>query len=338
MVQPPVRPATAGTPGLRVLSGSSSVPGRAALPTTGARRKARIVASVAVIGVGRIGTALVQRLHGQGHRVSALDIQEARRTTIERAGARWSSDLADALRDAEFAVTALPGSPELRTLALEGTALRSGLTPGTTWIDLTSASPDLGAACADLARHHGVGHLDAPLAGGAEAVRAGRATLYVGGDGDTLERALPVLRACATTVHHVGRHGAGHLTKLLINLIWFGQVGLVTESLLLAQRHGLAPREVSSLLRGSAADSAFVARHLPTLLRGDYMGEFGLDRCVEELDAIEEVADAAGVPHPLTSAVAELHRAALRHYGRVDGELLGAGWLEHQSGTTLAEG
>jgi 3-hydroxyisobutyrate dehydrogenase len=54
------------------------------------------------------------------------------------------------------------------------------------------------------------------------------------------------------------------------------------------------------------------------------------------LDAIETTAEDAGTPHPLTTAVAELHRAALHHYGPVDGELMGPAWLEEQAGTRLS--
>jgi len=57
---------------------------------------------------------------------------------------------------------------------------------------------------------------------------------------------------------------------------------------------------------------------------------------VEELNSIEFTADRATTPHPLTTAVAELHRAALRHFGPVDGELMGPALLEEQAGSRLS--
>jgi len=231
----------------------------------------------------------------------------------------------------------LPGSPELSALAT-GEGFLPLLSSGTTWVDMTSAAPEVGRMCAERAHRRGVAYLDAPLAGGAEAVRTGKATVYVGGEATTVETARPVLAGFAATAHHVGPHGTGHLVKLLINSLWFGQVGLVAEVLLLAQRHGLDARDVAELMHGSPADSAFVAQHLPALLAGDYLAEFGLDRCVEELTAVEDAAEAADVPHSLLSAVTDLHRDALRHFGAVDGELLAAAWLENQAGATLADG
>ncbi|HEX4223940.1 MAG TPA: NAD-binding protein [Pseudonocardiaceae bacterium] len=122
---------------------------------------------------------------------------------------------------------------------------------------------------------------------------------------------------------------------MLINTLWFGAAALTTETLLLAQRNGIAPDRFREVLAGSAGDSAFAANHLPALLAGDYLADFGLDRCVEELDAVEHSATEAGTPHPITTAVAELHRAALHRYGPVDGELMGPALLEEQAGTRL---
>ena len=92
------------------------------------------------------------------------------------------------------------------------------------------------------------------------------------------------------------------------------------------------------ILSGSAGDSAFAENHLPALLAGDHLRDFGLDRCVEELDSIEHTAEASTVAHPITAAIAEPHRSALGRYGPVDGELMGAALPEELSGLRLGDG
>lgn len=290
---------------------------------------------VGVIGVGRIGTPLVARLIAAGHEVIATDIRVSLRETAEREGARWASDARGVASASSVVFTVLPGSAELGELMLGSGSPLEHMGGGAVWIDMTSASIEVGRQCARAARRFGVGYLDAPIGGGVAAIREGTATLYVGGESEVLEAVEGLLAAFASCVHHVGDSGSGYLAKLLINFLWFGQVGLTTEALLLARHHGLAPDRMRTLLHGSAGDGAFVARHLPALLSGDYLREFGLDRCVEELEAVERAAERADLPHALATAVADLHRAALRRYGPVDGELLGAAWLEEQAGARL---
>jgi 3-hydroxyisobutyrate dehydrogenase len=272
-----------------------------------------------VVGVGRMGTPLIARLVASGHDVVATDIRPSRRSAAEQAGARWVSDVAGC----DVVFTVLTGNAELAAYSPADCRL---------WIDLTSGSFEVGQ------RRHDVTHLDAPMGGGVSAMREGTITLYVGGPSEALAAATPLLRSFASTIHHVGEHGAGYLAKLLINLQWFGHAVLATESLLLAQRHGLSPDRMRSLLVGSAGDSAFASRHLPALLSGDYLRDFGLDRCLEEMESVERAASVAGTPHRLTSLVTELHRAALAHFGPVDGELMAPALLEEQAGFRLSDG
>jgi 3-hydroxyisobutyrate dehydrogenase len=293
--------------------------------------------SVGVVGVGRIGAPLVARLVAGGHEVVATDIRPDRRDVVERAGARWAPDAAGVAADSSVLFTVLPGSQELSELVLGPGSLLAHMEPGTTWIDMTSASPEAGRQFAAAARERGVHCLDAPIGGGVPGMREGTVTLYVGGGERVLEAVEELLHSFASQVHHVGDNGAGYLAKLLINLLWFGQAALTTEALLLAQRHGISPGRMHTVLQGSAGDGAFVARHLPALLAGDYLRDFGLDRCVEELDSVEFTAERAGTPHPVTTAVAELHRAALLRFGPVDGELMGPALLEEQAGSVLRD-
>jgi 3-hydroxyisobutyrate dehydrogenase len=290
--------------------------------------------TVGVVGVGRMGMPLVQRLAVAGQDVLATDIDERRRGVPLPSGAQWRSTTRDLIGECDALVTVLPGGPELASWMHDGAPL-DHLRPGTVWVDHTSASAELGRGAAALAAAAGVAFVGAPIGGGVAAMRAGEVTLFAGGDADALAAAKPVVECYATRIDHVGDAGAGYLVKLLVNALWFGQVAMTTEALLLARHHGVAPATMQRALAGSAGDSSFARQHLPALLSGDYLADFGLDRCVEELNAVELTAAQAGVPHPVTTAVVEEHRAALEHFGPVAGELMVAAWLEQQTGSAL---
>jgi 3-hydroxyisobutyrate dehydrogenase len=299
------------------------------------------VTKVAVIGVGRIGLPVVQRLVGAGVDVRAFDVRAEVRAEVESAGAAWAVDQAQAVADTDVVLTVLPGSPELREAMLGGAAGRPGLLelvgPGTTWIDLTSAAPDLAVELAHAAEGAGVDYLDAALGGGPDAARSATLTLYVGGAIATLDRHRPLLEAIARPdgIRHMGAAGSGYLTKLLVNALWFGQALAVGETLLMGQRAGLAPAALREVLIDSPAGSDFITTYLPALLRGDYLTSFGLDRCVEELDSVQRFVRDHQLPGEFISWVAGAHRAALAQLGPVDGELMGIAYLEQRAGSLL---
>ena len=287
-------------------------------------------ASVGLLGVGRMGAGICACLSRAGHDVLAFDVRPERIEAVLAAGARWAPDSA-ALAGADVLVSSLPGSPEL----CEAIAALSGeLRPGATWIDTTSAAPAAAAPLVAAASARGVHCLDAPVGGGPAQAAAGALKLYVGGDPATLERNREVLEALGS-VEYMGAAGAGYTTKLLVNLLWFGQALATGEAMLLAARSGIDLEVLRAALGRSAAASEFIARDAGRILDGDYLPAFGLDRCCEELDAVVAAARELGVPFELSSEVARAYTRALERYGAVDGELLGVALLEERAGVTL---
>jgi 3-hydroxyisobutyrate dehydrogenase len=290
-----------------------------------------VTATVGVIGVGRMGLPVCARLASAGLRVVAADLEPEREQHVRAAGASWDSDTERLARQAAVLITVLPGSSEL--VEAMGIALRT-LQPGATWIDLTSAAPAAGAELVARAHGRGIECLDAPVGGGVEAAAAGALQLFVGGRREVIERHRTVLELLGR-VEHVGDHGAGYTTKLLVNLLWFGQAVAVGEALLLARRAGIDLEVLRSALGRSAAASEFVRGDLGALLGGDYLESFGIDRCCEELAIVVALADELTVPFDVSAAVERTYRAALARYGPIDGELLAVALLEERAGMRL---
>jgi 3-hydroxyisobutyrate dehydrogenase len=292
---------------------------------------------VAVVGVGRIGLPIVARLARAGYPVRACDVRPEVEAEVRAAGAEWCDSAADAVAGADVLLTVLPGSPELRAamLAPDGLLVQLG---GTDWLDLTSAAPDLAAELATAADRLGVAYVECPVGGGVAAAQRGELTFYVGGARDAFDRRRALLSELAAedAVHFLGGHGSGYVTKLLVNLLWFGQAVATSEALLLGRAAGLDPGRLAAVFETGPAGTEFIRSYLPAVLAGDYLPSFGLDRCVEELDSLVRFAQASSSPFELSSAVAAVHRAALHRFGPVAGELLGVAHLELLAGGTLA--
>lgn len=267
------------------------------------------------MGAGRVGMPVARRLVEGGYGVRVFEVRDELEQSVRRMGARWGG----AVAEVDVLLTVLPGSPELRA-AMPG--LLAELRAGTAWIDLTSASTELGRELAAAASAHGVDYLEAPLGGGPEAAESGALTVYAGGERETFDRLRPVLETFAAKLNYLGPHGNGYLTKLLINLLWFNQAVALGEVLRLARAGGLDPARLHETLLNGPSDSAFVRDVLPSYLAGDNLATFGMDRIVEELESIEQFARANDVPATVTGSTAALYREALDHFGPVAGELL----------------
>ncbi len=278
-----------------------------------------------------MGLPVCANLSRAGFDVVAGDRRPEREQDVRAVGADWAGKTELVADAADVLITILPGSSELQeVMAIATAALRRGCT----WIDMTSSAPGLGHELVTRARVCGIECLEAPVGGGPAAARAGTLQLFVGGPPETLERHRALLEVLGS-IEHVGDHGTGYTTKLLVNLLWFGQAVATGEALLLARRAGIDLEVLRSVLRRSPAASQFMQRDLESLLEGDYLESFGLDRCCEELDAVISLAEELTVPFELSAVVGRCYRRALARYGSVDGELLAVALLEEQAGVRL---
>jgi 3-hydroxyisobutyrate dehydrogenase len=278
-----------------------------------------------------MGLGVCARLVEAGFSVVASDSDADRAAPAVAAGARWADSPADVPAQADGLITVLPGTAEL-VQAMQVAAPQ--LPAGSCWIDMTSCDPAAIAPVVNAVRAAGVDCLEAPIGGDPAAARAGELQLFVGGTAQVLERCRGPLKALGR-IEHVGGAGAGYTTKLLVNLIWFGQAVALGEALLVGAKAGIDLEVLRAAIARSAAASRYTEDALPRLLDGDYLATFGLERCSDELRAIAALAESEGVPFTVSSAVRRVYADALATYGPVDGELLSVALLEERAGLRL---
>jgi len=277
------------------------------------------------------------RLAQAGYEVIATDRDPRRQPDAEHAAARWQPTNAAAAAEVDVLITMLP-APDAVIDAMTGhEGALDTLSRRATWIDMSSTDPAVGGTLGDRASYHQIRCLDAPVGGGPFEASNGTLRLFVGGDARDVRRHRRLLESLADPdrILHVGPRTAGHTTKLLVNLLWFGQAVATAEALLIGRKAGIELETLRNALEASAANSEFIRRDVDALFTGNYMTSFGLEGCVRELESITQLADDLNVPHTLSDRVKRVYRQALERFGPVDGELLAVALLEEQAGVEL---
>src|SRR5437870_4456707 len=76
------------------------------------------VASVGFIGVGVMGCEMVRNLLKAQHRVRVFDVRPEAAEALRADGAEVAASVADAVRDADIAITMLPNTPQVQQAVL----------------------------------------------------------------------------------------------------------------------------------------------------------------------------------------------------------------------------
>jgi len=268
--------------------------------------------TVAIVGTGRMGSAMARSLARAGHEVI---VQNRTRSSCEAlAGeirARVVDTPAEAAAAADVAITMLADDTAVRSVFTGPDGLVEGAHEGGVLIDMSTVLPDTIRSLAEAVRATGSGILDAPVSGSVSLAEAGTLTLMVGGEAADLERARPVLESLAKTIFHLGPLGAGAGMKLAVNAVIFGLNGALAEGLVLAEAAGVDRAVAYDVIAAGAAGAPYLGYKRAQFVDPETAPvAFTLALTEKDLRLITQTAEALGQPLPQTAVNLELIRAA----------------------------
>jgi 3-hydroxyisobutyrate dehydrogenase-like beta-hydroxyacid dehydrogenase len=254
---------------------------------------------VAVLGTGRMGSAVARRLADTG---VELVLWNRTRSRAEDVGAGTVVGTpADAVARVDVVITSLTGPDALRATFGGPTGALAGAR-GQSFVDMSTAGPDVLEELAPLVAKTGSTLVDAPVIGAPPAVLKGAELVIAGGDRVDVERVRPILERLGE-LRHVGPFGSGARLKLVANSM-LGALVLVAAEL-----------EMAGKLAGLDAAATFdiLTRFVPSLAlrRAGYLEDqhqptmFALRDLRKDLDLALSVFHRVDAHVPITALARE---------------------------------
>jgi 6-phosphogluconate dehydrogenase len=185
---------------------------------------------IAMVGLGKMGANMTERLIGAGHEVVAYDLSADARKAIAAKGAIVADDLDDLAKKLEpprAAWVMVPaGEPTDSTIA----ALAERFGSGDVIVDGGNSNYKEAKTTADALAKKGIGFVDAGTSGGVWGLTEGYC-LMVGGTKESVAVVEPAFLSLAPKdgYSHVGPVGAGHFVKMVHNGIEYGLMQAYAE-------------------------------------------------------------------------------------------------------------
>ncbi len=273
---------------------------------------------IGFIGLGNIGGGAAANLSRAGYEVRVFDLDPEKVASLIALGASAATSVSDAARDADVVFTSLPGPMQIRAIGL-GSDHEPGiievLSPGATWIELSTNDHDTAALLLSAAEAAEVALIDAPVSGGPEGADAGTLSVFAGGHERDIERVWPLLCVIGSTVTHVGAHGAGITAKIAQVTLCYTQTVALIEALLLGVKGGVEPATMLRLIQNSAGGSYVANTYGPEILAGTYDTSFPSVVC--DLYARTEDTYGSAAPHLLAAQLLERANNLVLHEQKV---------------------
>jgi 3-hydroxyisobutyrate dehydrogenase-like beta-hydroxyacid dehydrogenase len=268
------------------------------------------MANLGFVGLGVMGSRMVNRLLEKGHTVTGYNRTRSKAQWLIDRGMKWADSPRAVASAADVTLSMVTNSPALEEIAGGADGMVAGLTSGKVWIDMSTVDPEISKALAVRVREKGADLLDAPVSGSVISLEQGKLSVMVGGRAESFERVKPLLQDLGPKVTHVGENGLALVMKIATNLSLAVQMLAFSEAVLLAEKNGIARETAVDVLTHSAIASPMVQYRGPFVLKMPEEAWFNVNMMQKDMLLALELGRKADVPLPTTAITNEFLTAA----------------------------
>lgn len=273
---------------------------------------------VGLVGLGRMGSAIAQRLGERGCEVIAWD-KNAKATAAQGNRVRAMDGPRAVADSADIVLSIITEDKGVRRVFTGADGFLAANVAGKLFVEMSTLQPATHRELAPQVAARGARLIDAPVLGSIPTVREGKLVALVGGEANDVERARSVLDHLTRHIAHIGPNGAGCAMKLAVNLGMAVYLQALAESLALGVSEGLTLDQMLGILSDAVTATPWLKGKLP-VLRGE-PSDITLDIRTMRKDVLSAIATGArnGVAMPATSgALASLAAAVAGGWGEKD--------------------
>jgi len=258
-----------------------------------------------------MGQLIVPRLMNAGHQVTGWNRSRDKAAPLIKAGMIWAETPRQAAEQSEIVFSIVTDAKAVRSVALGPDGIVSGIAKGGIFIDMSTIEPEESRAVAEEFEKAGAIMLDGPLSGSPVTVKAGNASIMIGGDEKAFERVKPVLLAIGPKVTRIGGNGLACQMKIAVNLLLMVEVVCFGEAVALAEKGGVERAVALDAILKSVAASPVLGYRGPFILEGNMPKVPLADVTLQQKDMLLalNLGRRLGSPVPLAAAANEMMNA-----------------------------
>ena len=265
---------------------------------------------VGLIGVGFIGTLLLESLLEDGYDVRCYDIDSSKQDRVTDTEAEWASSPVEAATEADAVVLAVPGAPEVSGLLDGDNGILSVMEENQLIVDTSTTGPDVAAAADEWCAERGIHFVTAPLT---RAAPVPGIHMMLGAREASLDAAQSLIETLSANYVQIGDPAEAQRFKLILQARYACQEAVDAEVVAFARDQGLDPTIYEEFLELGISEG-YLTRDFSQGIDG--MG--GLAIWHKDLGYGLDVARETGTATPLINAVFEAYKYGMSVAERED--------------------
>ena len=288
---------------------------------------------IGLIGTGRLGGGMVERLINVGHEVYIWNRSPEKAQPLVKLGATLMASPAMVAEKAEITLSVLTDASAIDAAYSGPNGILSANLKGRVLIEMSTVRPETQIALAAKVIAAGGEFVECPVGGTVGPAKEGTLLGLVGGEDLSVNKVMPLLQQMCRRVEHVGPVGSGSSLKLAINLPLLVYWEALSEAIALAERIGLDPERLLDILSDTSGATNAMKARAPKIAAALKSGEagatfFNIDSIRKDLRTMVEEGKSLGYSLPVAqAALSSYDRSSEAGYGNCDGSELVTSWL-----------
>jgi 3-hydroxyisobutyrate dehydrogenase-like beta-hydroxyacid dehydrogenase len=275
------------------------------------------MANLGFVGLGVMGSELVNRLLSKGHSVVGYNRTRSKAEWLIKKGMKWGDFPRAVAASTDVIFSMVTNSAALAAITEGPEGILAGLTPGKIFADISTVSPAFSREVAAKVRAKGCDMVDCPVSGSVITLQEGKLSVMVGGRPETFERIKPILLDIGPKVTYVGDNGLALVMKIAANLSLAVQMLAFSEGVLVAEKSGIKREVAVDVLINSAVASPMIKYRGPFVLQLPPEAWFNVNMMQKDMLLALELGRQVDVPMP-TAAISNEFLTAARAMGLVE--------------------
>ena len=266
------------------------------------------MATIAFIGLGKMGSPMARHLLRAGHDVTVYNRTAARAEAwVAEHGGRTALTPATAAEGADAVFACVGADPDLEAVTMHRDGCFRSMKKGAVFIDHTTVSARIARQLAVEGKDRGLLVLDAPVTGAQPGAEAGTLSIMCGGSAKAFAAGEPLMRAYALRIVHIGGAGSGQQAKMVNQICMVGALQGVAEGLRFAQASDLDLEKVFEVISAGAAASWILTHGWHSMAHDEFDFGLAVDWLRKDLGLALEEARVNGSTLPVTALVDQFY-------------------------------
>jgi 3-hydroxyisobutyrate dehydrogenase len=267
--------------------------------------------TVAVIGLGAMGSGMAQSLRRAGHMPFVFDVRREVAANFAKDGGVACGTLAELGASADVVVSVVVNAAQTESVLFGSDGVAASMKRGSVFVMCSTVDPNWSVALEARLNAMGIHYIDAPISGGAAKAASGQMTMMTAGKPRAYAIAEPFLNAMAAKVYRLGDSaGAGSKVKIINQLLAGVHIAAAAEAMALGLREGVDAAALYEVITNSAGNSWMFENRMAHVLAADYTPLSAVDIFVKDLGIVLDMARVSKFPLPLSSTAHQMFMQA----------------------------